>query len=101
MPKPHRTINWSCFTDHEYRLQTAFERRYKELCDIFDAHHDFGDYARAVRNLDRILILIEMFYNPTLDHNCPEEGPHSSWSKARSLTGVDDIERRFVAEAMF
>jgi hypothetical protein len=62
-----RTINWSCFTGEEYRLQCNFRACFKKVQDVFTPHHDFSHYDRALRELERSMIAIELYYNEELD----------------------------------
>jgi hypothetical protein len=61
-----RTINWACFTGEEYEIQCRFDVCFKKIQDVFTPHHDFSDYTRALRELERSMIDVELHYNPSL-----------------------------------
>ena len=68
-----RTFNCQCFTGAEYELQCRFNAAFKELQDVFSPHHDFSDYDRALKELERRMIDVELHYNPELNFHSDKD----------------------------
>ena len=75
-----RAFSWKRFTHEEYTLQIEFELAYKKIELVFTPNHGFHDYMAAVKDLERVMVDIELHYNPSFN-----DYSYATWQRARQM----------------